>query len=232
MAVHTLEDQPGDVKHLVVHQRGGPACFREHITELRSWASTIAVAGVRLHGRPAIPSDDTRALNVDGLTTGHRDVRWHSADLNAGWFSPKGYYWIQEAWGQTSSDASGGGPCRQATSVAHPADLTHTCLTWAEAISGTVPDGEDVAAYPPLQYGVHRPWVHTVDAEVIFHLLRHADHGQATRVPAGAAKAVNQMRWPWPPPTTATRCCRRMTGPRPGTPSYRTACRVPASPNS
>ena len=40
------------------------------------------------------------------------------------------------------------------------------------AISGTVPDGERVAASLPLQSGTHSPWVHTVDAEVIHHLLR------------------------------------------------------------
>ena len=61
------------------------------------------------------------------------------------------------------------------------------------AISGTVPDGEGVAASLPLQYGAHRPWVHTVDAEVILHLLRHADRERATAVPAGAIKVVNQM---------------------------------------
>ena len=89
-----------------------------------------------------------------------------------------------------------GGPCRRATGVALAADLTRT---WAVAVSGTVPDGEGVAASPPLQYGIHRPWVHTVDAEVILHLLRHADREQATGFPAGAAKVVNQMplRWLW-----------------------------------
>ena len=56
-----------------------------------------------------------------------------------------------------------------------------------------VPDGEGVAAPLPLQYGDHLPWVHTVDAEVILHLLQHADRGRATGVPAGAAKVVNQM---------------------------------------
>ena len=65
------------------------------------------------------------------------------------------------------------------------------------AISGTVPDGEGVAASLPLQYGAHRPWVHTVDAEVILHLLRHADRERTTWVPAGAAKAVNQMPLQW-----------------------------------
>ena len=67
------------------------------------------------------------------------------------------------------------------------------------AISGTVPDGEGVEASLPLQYGAHRPWVHTVDAEVILHLLRHEDRERTTGVPAGAAKVVNQMplRWLW-----------------------------------
>ena len=46
MAVHTLEDQPEDTGHLVVHQRGGPVWLREHVTALWSWASTIAVAEV------------------------------------------------------------------------------------------------------------------------------------------------------------------------------------------
>ena len=46
MAVHTLEDQPEDTGHLVVHQRGGPAWLREHVTALRSWASTVAGAEI------------------------------------------------------------------------------------------------------------------------------------------------------------------------------------------
>ena len=141
-----------------------------------------------------ISPGDTRALSVDQLTPSHPDVRWHFADLNAGWLSPTGYYGIPEAWGHTSSDASGCGPCKHATSVALAADLT---CTWAVAILGTVPDGEGVAASLPLQYGAHRPWVHTVDAEVILHLLRHADCERTTGVPAGAAKVVNQMPLRW-----------------------------------
>ena len=194
MAVHALEDRPEDTGHLVVHQRGGPAWLKEHVTALRSWASTVAGAEIRLHDHPAISPGDTRALSVDQLTHSHPDVRWHSTDLNAGWLSPTGYYWIPEAWGRTSSDASGGGPCKHATSVALAADLTRT---WAVAISGTVPDGEGVAASLPLHYGAHRPWVHTVDAEVILHLLRHADRERTTGVPAGAAKVVNQMPLRW-----------------------------------
>ena len=178
----------------MVHQRGGPAWLKEHVTALRSWASTITGAEIRLHDHPAISPGDTRALSVDELTPSHPDVRWHSADLNAGWLSPTGYYWIPEAWGHTSSDASGGGPCKRATSVALAADLTRT---WAVAISGTVPDGEGVAASLPLQYGAHRPWVHTLDAEVILHLLRHADRERTTGVPAGAAKVVNPMPLRW-----------------------------------
>ena len=100
--------------------------------------------------QPAISPDDTKALSVDQLTPRHPDVRRHSADPNAGWLSPTGYYWIPAAWGHTSSDASGGGPCKHTTSVALAADLTRT---WAVAISGTVPDGEGVAASLPLQYG-------------------------------------------------------------------------------
>ena len=194
MAVHALEDQPEDTGHLVVHQRGGPAWLKEHVTALRSWARTIAGAEIRLHDHPAISPGDTRALSVDQLTPSHPDVRWHSADLNAGWLSPNGYYWILEAWGHTSSDASGGGPCKHATSVALAADLTRT---WAVAISGTVLDGEGVATSLPLQYGAHQPWVHTVDAEVILHLLRHAYRERTTGVPAGTAKVVNQMPLRW-----------------------------------
>ena len=194
MAVHALEDQPEDTGHLVVHQRGGPAWLREHVAALRSWASTIAGAEFRLHGHQAGRSGDTRALSMDQLTPRHPEVRWHSADLNAGWLGPTGYYWIQEAWGYSSSAASGGGPCKHATSVALAADLTRTL---AVAISGTVPDGEGVAASLPLQYGAHRPWVHAVDAEVILHLLRHADRERATGVPADAAKVVNQMSLRW-----------------------------------
>ena len=154
MAVHALEDQPEDTGHLVAHQRGGLAWLREHVTALRSWASTIAGAEVGLHDHPAFCLGDTRALSVDQLTPSNPDVRWHSADLNAGWLSPTAYYWIPEAWGHTPSDASGGGPCKHATSVALAADLT---CTWAVAISGMVPDGELVAASLPLQYGAHRP---------------------------------------------------------------------------
>ena len=194
MAVHMLEDQPEDTGHLVVHQRGGPAWLKEHVTALRSWASTIAGAEIRLHDHAAISPGDTRALSVGHLTSSHPDVRWHSSNLNAGWLSPTGYYWILEAWGHTSSDASGGGPCKHATSVALDADLT---CTWAVAISGTVPNGEGVAASLPPQYGAHRPWVHTADAKVILHLLRHADRERTTGVPAGAAKVVNQMPLRW-----------------------------------
>ena len=131
---------------------------------------------------------------MDQLTPSHPDVWWHSADLNAGWLSPTGYYWIPEAWGHTSSNASGGGPCKHATSVALAANLTRTS---AVAISGTVPNREGVAASLPLQHGAHRPWVHTVDAEVILDLLRHVDGEWATAVPAGAAKVVNQMPLRW-----------------------------------
>ena len=84
----------------------------------------------------------------------------------------------------------GGGPCRHATSFAVAADLTRT---WAVANLGTVSDGEGVAASLPLQYRTHRLCVHTVDGEVILDFWRHADREQATGVPAGAAKVVNQI---------------------------------------
>ena len=190
MAVHALEDQLEDTGHLVVDKRGKPAWVKEYVTALRSWASTIARAEIRLHDHPEICPGDTRARSVDQLTPSHPDVSWHSADLNAGWLSPTGHYWIPEAWGHSSSDASGGGPCKHATSVALTADVTRT---WAVAIAGMVPYGEGVAASLPLQYGAHRPWVHTVDAEVILHLLRHADRERTTGVSAGAAKVVNLM---------------------------------------
>ena len=149
----------------MVHQRGGPAWLKEHVTALRSWASTVAGAEIRLHDHPAISPGDTRALSMDQLTHSHPDVRWHSTDLNAGWLSPTGYYWIPEAWGHTSSDASGGGPCKHATSVALAADLTRT---WAVAISGTVPDGE---GWPPPS-----PYI-TV----------HTDHGSARWTPKSSS---------------------------------------------
>ena len=88
----------------------------------------------------------------------------------------------------------GGGPCKHATSVTFAADLTRTS---AVAISGTVLDGEGLAASLPLQYGAHRPWVHAVDAEVILHHLRHADRERTRGVPAGAAKVVNLMPLRW-----------------------------------
>ena len=194
MAVQTLEDQPGDTGHLVLHQRGGLAWLRQHITALRSWASTIAEAEVRLHDHPTIRTDDTRALNVDQFTPGPPDLRSHSADLNVRRLSPTGYYWIPEARGHTSSDASGGGRCRHPTSVALAANLT---CTWAVAMSRTVPDREGVAASLPLQYSIHRPLVDTVDAKVVLHLLRHADRKRATGVHPSAAKAAKQMPSRW-----------------------------------
>ena len=147
MVVHTLQDQPENAGHLVVHQRGGPAWLREDLTALLSWTSTVTGAEVRYHGQPAARPKDTPALSVDQLTPGHPHVKLHSATLNAGWLRSTGYYWILEAWGHTSCDASGGGPCRRVSSVALTADLTRT---WAVAISGTVADGEGVAAFLPL----------------------------------------------------------------------------------
>ena len=114
MAVHALEGQPEDTGHPVVHQRGGPAWLREHVTALRSWATTIPGVEVRLHDHPAVQPGDTRALNVDQLTHSQPDVRWHSAELNPGWLRPTRYYWFPEDWGHIFSDASGGGPCRHA----------------------------------------------------------------------------------------------------------------------
>ena len=194
MAVHALEHLAEGTGHLLVHKRGGPAWLRGHVRALRSWASTIGGAEIRLHDQPAIRLGNIRALSVDQLTPSQPGVRWHSAELNAGWLSPTEYCWIPEAWGHTSSDASGGGPCKHATRVALAADLT---CTWAVATFGTVPDGDGVAPSLPLQYGVHRPWVHTVDAEVILHLLRHADRERTTGVPVGEAKVVNQMPLQW-----------------------------------
>ena len=147
MAVHALGDQPEDTGHLVEHQRGSPPWLSEYVTALRSSASTKAGAEVRLHDHPAVRPGKTRALSVDQLTPSHPHVGRHSTDLNGGWFSPTGYYWIPEAWGHSSSDSSGGGPCKHATSVALAAD--RTCM-WAVAISGTVPDGKGVAASLPL----------------------------------------------------------------------------------
>ena len=92
IAVHALEDQPQDTGHLVVHQRGGPVWLREDVTALRSWASTIAGAEVRLHDHPAVCPGYTRALGMDQLTPSHPDVRRHSADLNVEWLRPTGYY--------------------------------------------------------------------------------------------------------------------------------------------
>ena len=74
----------------MVHQRGVPAWLREHITALRSWASTIAGAEVPLHSHPATCADNAWALNVDQLTPGHPDVQWQFPDLNAGCLSPTG----------------------------------------------------------------------------------------------------------------------------------------------
>ena len=70
MAVH--EEDTG---HLVVHQRGGHVWLREHVTVLRSWASTIAGAEVGLHDHPAVRPGNTRALSMDQLTPSKTDVR-------------------------------------------------------------------------------------------------------------------------------------------------------------
>ena len=94
MAVHPLEEQPEDTGHLVVHRRGGPAWLRDQVPVL---GRQIAGAEIRLHDHPAVRPGDTRALSVDQLTPSHPDVRWHSADLNAGWLSPTGHYLIPEA---------------------------------------------------------------------------------------------------------------------------------------
>ena len=50
------------------------AGLKEHVTALRSWASTVAGAEIRLHDHPAISPGDTRALSVDQLTHSHPDV--------------------------------------------------------------------------------------------------------------------------------------------------------------
>ena len=126
MAVHALEDQPEDTGHLVVHQRGSPGVARGTCDGTLVLGKHDRRSGIRLHDHPAISPGDTRALSPDHLTPSHPNVWWHSADLNAGWLSPTGYFWIPGAWGHTSSDASGGGPCKHATSVALAADLTRT----------------------------------------------------------------------------------------------------------
>ena len=91
MAVHALEDQPEDTGHLVVHQRGGLAWPREHLTVLRSWVSTVTGVEVRFHDHPATRPNDALAVSVGQLTQGHPDVKWQSAALNAGWLSPTRY---------------------------------------------------------------------------------------------------------------------------------------------
>ena len=161
---------------------------------LRSWASTVTGAEVQFHNHPAARPNDTLALSVEQLTPGQPNVKWHSAAPNVGGLSPVGYYLIPKAWGHTSSDASRGGPCKHATSVALAVDLS---CTWAVAILCTVPDREGVAESLPLQYSTRRPWVHTADAEVILHLLGQADCERTTGVPAGAERAVSQMPLRW-----------------------------------
>ena len=93
---------------------------------LRSWASTLTGAEVRFSDHPAVHLDSRMALGVDKLVPSHPDVKWHSAFLNTGWLNPMGYYLIPEAWGHTSSDASGGGPHTHATGMALASDLTRT----------------------------------------------------------------------------------------------------------
>ena len=196
MAVHTLEDQPEDTGHLVVHQRGGPAWLKEHVTALRSWASTIAGADIRLHDHPAIspwrhqgaelgPTDPQPPRRPVALRRPQRGVAQpHKVLLDPGGLGP---HLFRRFRGQTLQTR------HQRRSRRRP----H--LHVGGIISGTVPDGEGLAASLPLQYGAHRPWVHTVEAEVILHLLRHADRERTTGVPAGATEVVNQMplRWLW-----------------------------------
>ena len=180
---------------------------------------------------------------MDQLTPGHPNVRWHSADLNAGWLSPTGYYWIPEAWGHTSSDAPGGGPCRHATSVALAADLTRT---WAVAISGTVPDQEEVAAPPPPPaiwrpqaigpYGgcrSHPPPSATRGSRAGHGGSPRARRRWATRCPCDGFETActregntpsTHFGLPEPPPTTATPYCTSGLG---GIPGHRPAEQAP-----
>ena len=249
MAVHALEDQPEDTGHLVVHQRGGLAWLKEHVTALRSWASTIAGAKIRLHDHPAISPGDTRALSVDQLTPSHPGVSWHFADLNAGWLSPTGYYWIPEAWGHTSSDASGGGPCKHATSVALAADLT---CTWAVAIWARCPTGR---GWPPpspyntvpTDHGSTR-WTPKSFSTSCGTQIASGPRGSlrarrtwSTRCPCGGSGTACEREGDTPgtrsgtskpPRTTVTPYCTRGTGRRPRTPSCRTRPRTLATPNS
>ena len=124
------------------------------------------------------------------MTPSHPDVRWHSADLNAGWLSPAGYYWIPEAWGHTSSDASGGGPCKHADSFALTADVTRT---WAVAILGTVPDGEGMPPPSPCNTAPtgHGSMLWTPKSS--FTSCNTQIASRTTGVPTGAVKVVNQM---------------------------------------
>ena len=119
------------------------------------------------------------------LTPSHSDVRLHSADVNAGWLSPTGYYWIPETSATPPPMRRGADPA----STPPPSLSLPTSLARRRWPSRAL----------PLQYGAHWPWVHTVDAEVILHLLRHAHGEQTTGLPAGAAKVVNQMPLRWLP---------------------------------
>ena len=75
MAVHTLEDQPGDTGHLLVHQRGGPAWLREHITAPWSWGSTIAGADMLLHDHLAIVRKHHCHVFLGGLDPGQAPLK-------------------------------------------------------------------------------------------------------------------------------------------------------------
>ena len=247
MAVHASEDQPEDTGHLVVHQPGGPAWLKEHVTALRSWASTITETEIRLHDHPPISPGDTRALSVDQLTPSQPDVRWHSADLNTGRLSPCRYYWTPEAWGQTSSDASGRGGCKHATSVALAADLSRT---WAVAISGTVREGwPPPSPYNtvPTDHGSTR-WTPKSSSTSCGTQMASGPRGSpraqrrwSTRCPCGGSGTACACEGNTPgtrsgtseqPRTTVTPYCTRRTGRRPRTPSCRTRPRTLATPNS
>ena len=139
IALQALEHKPEDAGHLVVHQRGVPAWLWEHLTTLQSWAITTAGPEVRFHAQLVVHRDSTMALGVDQLIPANPDVRWHSRPLNSGWLHRTRYYGIPDAWGHTSFDASGGGPCRHTPGLSFAAHLTRT---WAVTMPSTVHDRE------------------------------------------------------------------------------------------
>ena len=249
MAVHMLEDQPEETGHLVVHQRGGPAWLKEHVTAPRSWASTIAGAEIRLHDHAAITPGNTWALSVDQLTPSHPDVRWHSADLNAGWLSPTSYYWIPEAAATPLPTRQGADPANTPPASLSPPTSSARGRWPSRARCPTGRGWPPPSPYntAPTDHGSTR-WTPKSSSTSCDTQIASGPWGSprerrrwSTRCPYGVSGTAcaregdtpgTRSGTPQPPRTTVTPYCTRPTGRCPRTTSCRTPPRTLATPNS